>query len=306
MPSLFDLHCDMPTEAYGRDLPITDPSLMASAAKANGFEQYVQVAAIWSDCRLDNEAAYRRYLDVRDDFRQKTAACGYSLAARAEELSDRGVSYMLAVEDARILNGDLSRLEGLYRDGVRFLTLTWAGESVIGGAFDTAAPLTAFGRQVVTECFRLGIIPDLSHASDAVIEEVLEMAEAQARPVVATHSNSRSVHPHERNLTDDQFRRITALGGIVGISLCPPHLCEGDCTAEHVLAHVRHYLSLGGEHSLCLGCDFDGIESTPKGLEDLSCLPDFYNALTGLDPDGETANRLFYQNARDFLDRAAL
>lgn len=303
MPSLFDLHCDMPTEAYGRGISITDPSLMASAAKAEGLDRYVQVAAIWSDCRLDDRAAYERYLAVRDHFRRQAEDHGCPLARNPQELYGRH-HYVLAVEDARILCGDLSRLQDLYEDGVRFLTLTWAGKSIIGGAFDTDAPLTDFGRQVVEECFRIGIIPDLSHASEAVIKEVLDRAEAWGKPVVATHSNAYAVHPHPRNLKDDVFRRIVSLGGIVGISFYPLHLGGDPCTAETVLAHINHYIRLGGEKALCFGCDFDGIETAPEGLEDLSRMPALNTYLfeAGLSP--ATIDRLFYQNACSFFERA--
>ncbi|MBQ9121705.1 MAG: membrane dipeptidase [Clostridia bacterium] len=304
MTSLFDLHCDMPTEAYGRSLSITDGSLMASAAKAQSLDRYVQIAAIWSDCRLSDEAAYERYLAVRDYFRAQLDANGFTFATHSDGLTDGIPNYILAVEDARLLAGDLSRLEGLYEDGVRFLTLTWSGESVIGGAFDTSAPLTDFGRCVVEECFRLGIVPDLSHASDAVIEEVLAMAEARRKPVVATHSNAYAVHPHPRNLKDRYFKRIVALGGIVGISFYPLHLCDGICSTKDVLAHIRHYLNLGGENCVCFGCDFDGIEITPEGLSDLSSMSSLRDWLSEAGIAEKILDRLFYQNAYAFLTRA--
>lgn len=304
MFSLFDLHCDMPTEAYIRSLSICDETLMASAKKAASFEHYVQVAAIWSDCRLNDEDAYARYLAVRDNFYKEIRKNGFLLATRAEQVRNGVPNYILAVEDARILAGDLTRLRGLYEDGVRLLTLTWAGTSVIGGAFDTDEPLTDFGRQVVEECFRLGIIPDLSHASTAVIEEVLAMAEERSLPVIATHSNAYSIHPHKRNLRDEHFRRIAALGGIVGISFCPPHLTDGYCTTKNVIKHILHDLSLGGQHCLAFGADFDGIESTPDGLSDLSYMPSLYNALKNEGVEEDILNRLFYHNAHEFFTRA--
>ena len=305
MPSLFDLHCDTPTESYARSVSIADPSLMASAAKADDLDRYVQVAAIWSDYRLNDEDAYQRYLAVRDNFTAQTQALKLPLIKSGEELATLARGYILAVEDARILGGDLTRLAGLYEDGVRFLTLTWSGKSIIGGAFNTEFPLTEFGRRVVEECFRLGIIPDVSHGSDALIDEVLTMAEAAGRPVVATHSNSRAVHPHKRNLTDAQFKRIAALGGLVGISLCPPHLTDGSCTPHTVLAHMRHALALGGENVLCFGCDFDGIESTPEDLNDLSRMTRFYEFLQSEGLEKSCLDRLFYQNACDFFARVA-
>ena len=304
MFSLFDLHCDTPTEAYVRSLSICDEALMASAKKASSFDRYVQIAAIWSDCRLNDEDAYARYLAVRDKFIKEISENKFVHATCANQLRVGVPNYILAVEDARILAGDLSRLEGLYRDGVRFLTLTWAGASIIGGAYDTDAPLTDFGRHVVEECFRLGIIPDLSHASVPVIDEVLTMAEQRSLPVIATHSNAYSVLSHKRNLRDDHFRRIAALGGIVGISFCPAHLSAGECTIKDVVSHIKHDLSLGGENCLAFGADLDGIEKTPEGLSDLSYMPSLYAALRDEGIDEETLNRLFYHNAHGFFARA--
>ena len=304
MFSLFDLHCDMPTESYVRSLSITDGALMASAKKASAFDRYVQVAAIWSDCRLNDEDAYTRYLAVRDHFASQVRKNGFSAVTCAEQIRDGVPNYILAVEDARILAGDLIRLKGLYEDGVRFLTLTWAGTSVIGGAFDTDEPLTDFGHRVVEECFRLGIIPDLSHASVPVIDEVLTMAETRGLPVIATHSNAYSVLPHRRNLRDEHFRRIAALGGIVGISFCPAHLSVGECSIKDVVSHIKHDLALGGENCLCFGGDFDGIENTPEGLSDLSRMPSLFKALRDEGIGEDTLNRLFYHNAYGFFARA--
>lgn len=305
MLSLFDLHCDMPTEAYGKKLSLGSSALMASAAKASELDTYIQVAAIWSDCRLKDEEAFLRYCEVRDFFASQIREKGHVFVRREADVIPHKNNYILAVEDARLLSGDLSRLEILYRDGVRFLTLVWAGESIIGGAFDTDAPLTAFGRRVTEECFRLGIVPDLSHASDVMIDEVLTMAEARGMPVVATHSNSRSVFRHPRNLTDEAFCRIAALGGIVGISLAPQHLTDGDCDPHVVLAHIRHYLEIGGENTLCLGCDFDGIEATPRTMEDLATMPRFAEFLRKNGIGSDTVEHLFYQNAAAFFARSA-
>ena len=302
---LFDLHCDTPYEMMHRHASLSHNNLHISLDKTAPYSTYIQSAAVWSDHRLSDNDAWDAYLRISDHFirtvNETPDAC---MARTAEDIRRAAVTgercFISAVEDARILAGDLSRLQILKGRGVRFLTLTWAGETCIGGSHDTGALLTAFGRDVVKECFSLGIIPDVSHASRAMTAEVLQMAKEHGKPVIATHSNAYSVHPHSRNLTDDEFRAITSVGGIVGISLCPEHITSSRCDISAVADHIRHYLHLGGENSLCLGCDFDGISSTPDGLWDVSCLVQLAEHLNHAGISSRVIDKLFFDNAYGF------
>ncbi|MGM9653461.1 MAG: dipeptidase [Eubacteriales bacterium] len=306
---LFDLHCDTASELYEKKQPLSENSLHISLKKTAPFTAYVQVAAVWSCCRLENETAWERFSQIADAFdRQLSDSPDACRVAGGEEMRAAAESgrrtFLLAVEDARILNGYISRLHALYERGVRILTLCWAGRTIIGGSHDTNAPLTPFGRAVVQRCFELGIIPDVSHASREVTGEVLSMALEAGRPVIASHSNAYAVHPHTRNLTDDEFRAIVSLRGLLGISLAPQHLCEGECTIASAAAHIRHYLSLGGEDTVCLGCDFDGIETTPAGLPDVSALPRLAEQLRAEGMSETQIDKIFFQNAYDFAMRS--
>ena len=302
--NLFDLHCDTATELYMQNQPLASNRLHVSLDKVAAFDTYIQTMAIWSDCRLPDEEAWLRFLQVETRLSEEIVRNGIPRLMSQGDMETalaagrRGV--ILAVEDARILNGHIDRLELLHAFGVRFLTLTWAGETCIGGSHDTDAPLTPFGRKVVKRCFEIGIVPDVSHASRRVTAEVLDMAADAYRPVIATHSNACSVHRHTRNLTDDEFRQIASSGGVVGISLAPQHLTDGHCGIGDVVAHIRHYLSLGGEEHLCLGCDFDGIETTPDGLSDLSCLPALAEALSDAGLSDTAIRKIFFENAYGF------
>ena len=302
---LFDLHCDTPYELYHRQAALKQNDLHVSLDKTAPYTAYIQSAAIWSNCRLSNSEAWDAYLTIRENFiHLMSAEPDVIFATTAEELRHAAASvkrcFILAVEDARILDGDLSRLDRLRQDGVRLLTLCWAGESCIGGSHDTSAPLTDFGAEVVKRCFESHIVPDISHASRAVTADVLKLAKAYGKPVVATHSNAYSVHPHSRNLTDDEFHAIADVGGVIGISLCPEHLCDGYCDISAVVRHIQHYMRLGGENSLCLGCDFDGISETPTGLENVSRLTNLANRLNLSGLSSHTVEKLFFDNAYGF------
>lgn len=303
--NLFDLHCDTPYELSHKNASLTENDLHISLNKTAPYSAYIQSAAVWSDCRLSDEDAFSEYLRISEAFSRQVNACENAiLGYTAEDLryarSSGKRCFICAVEDARILAGDLSRLDVLKERKVRFLTLMWAGESCIGGSHDTSAPLTDFGRDVVEKCFSLGIVPDLSHASRAVTAQVLEIAEERKMPVIATHSNSFAVHLHTRNLTDKEFRAIADNGGIVGISLCPEHLTNDACDMAAVVRHIRHYLHLGGEDCLCLGCDFDGISETPDGLNDVSCLTHLADHLRREMIPSRVIDKLFFDNAYGF------
>ena len=300
---LFDLHCDTASLLFDRKQSLAANDLHIDLDKANSFDTYIQTMAVWSNYRLSDEAAWERFWDIRENLLAQLDAYRIPLIKNSGDLSKaaenkRGA--ILAVEDARLLAGHPERLDIRHDCGVRFLTLTWSGETCIGGSHDTDAPLTDFGRAVVERCFALGITPDVSHASRPVTAEVLAMAKQARRPAIATHSNAFSCRQHTRNLTDAEFRTIAECGGVVGISLAPDHLADGACGIRDVVSHIRHYLSLGGEHALCLGCDFDGIDTVPDGLSDLSCLPILAEALSDAGISDAVIHRIFFENAYGF------
>ena len=223
------------------------------------------------------------------------------LCTSGKNLPQAGTAFILCVEDARILCGDMDRLFKLYLEGVRILTLVWKGHTPLGGAWDTDEGLTPFGRSVVEACFALGMIPDVSHGSWNLCRDVLKMAEKAGRPVIATHSNAYAITHNSRNITDAVFRRIAKSGGVTGISLCPTHLTAGaSCTSDDVLRHMEHYISAAGEDAICLGCDFDGIDETPSDLYNISCMEAFYDqAVRRL--GSSAADKIFFTNAFRFL-----
>ena len=117
---------------------------------------------------------------------------------------------------------------------------------------------------------RVGIVPDLSHASFRAQDEILDLCAAAGRAPVATHMNAYALHPHSRNLTDERYRRLTELGGVAGISLYVRHLSGRETvTAEDAAAHLCHYESLVPAHA-GFGCDYDGSDVPEDLLRDLA------------------------------------
>ncbi len=296
---LCDLHCDTPLEMYRRGEELLDNSLMVSLKKAAVFDRYVQCAAIWSDRRYSDEKCFLRFLLCTDYFRR---LCGGLICKDADALKSSGkYAFVLAVEDARLLAGDLDRLDVLYSRGVRLLTLVWKGVSCIGGAWDTDEGLTAFGADCVDRCFETGIIPDVSHGNSHMIRQVCLMGQRSGKPVVSTHGNSYTLCRTKRNLSDASLRAVADTGGICGVNLCPGHLTKGPiCRAGDVIRHIAYLVNVCGADSVALGCDFDGIDTTPRWLSDVSCLPVLYDGLSrsfGQD----IADKILFSNAYNFL-----
>lgn len=294
---IIDLHCDTLTKLEKYSYELNDRRLHVTPHKSAAFGRYIQVGAIWSDSSLSDGEAWERFDRVVDLYESLEGAPPI-LEPRTALGCDRAM--ILSVEGARMLCGDLTQLEHLYRRGVRILTLNWGGCDCVGGAWDTDEGLTDFGKALVGRCFELGIVPDVSHSSGKAICEVAALSEKHSKPFIASHSNSYTVCPHRRNLTDSQFRSIVSSGGIVGISLCPPHLSSGSAGIGDVIRHICHYIESGGERSVVLGCDFDGIDKTPEGIEDISSLPLLCTALCR-EVGESTAKRVFFENAYDFL-----
>ncbi len=282
---LFDLHCDTLYEMYKQDQNFEHNSLNISLEKAKCFSEYKQILAVWSENTLCEEDCFKQFLSIYGMYKERIP---------------KDFCHILAVEGGKALGSRIENLRLMYDMGVRFLTLVWGGVCSLGGAHDTDTGLTDFGYEVLKGCFELGIIPDVSHASDRMFWQVYEDAKKQEKPFVATHSNSRTVHNHQRNLTDEMFCAIKESHGVVGISLEPTHTCKGEPTVKDICKHILHYISLGGEDTVCLGCDLDGVTRNIKDIPDISRLPKLYEALKA---EGVDADKIFYNNANNFYIR---
>ncbi len=295
MIPLFDLHCDTLLEAYNNNVNLYDSKLHISLKKAQKFTPYFQITSIWSDYRLDNDDSFYKAIEIISHYKNH----GLNFATDINESNKQ--EFILGIEDARLLNNDISRLDRLYKLGVRVLTLNWKGLSCIGGGFDTKYGLTDFGKAVVCHSAELGIIIDLSHSSINTFYDVISLAQENNFVPIASHSNSFSVCNHHRNLLDEQFKILTDLGSVVGICLASEHLGKAP-TIYSVLEHILHYLKLGGASSVALGCDFDGVSHLPYGINSIADLESLYSLLlTELGKD--LTDTIFYKNAYSFLKK---
>lgn len=304
---LFDLHCDTATRLLDKGGGLYDNSLHISLKGAEYLESYAQVMAVWTPYKLSDGEGYARFFEVAENLRRevekndKISGLASNFSEADTLLAQGKRALILAVEDARILENDISRLDELYRNGVRLITLNWYGNTCIGGAHNTKNGLTDFGREVIKKCFELGIVPDVSHCSFAGAEQTLFLACEQGKPIVATHSDSYSVNPHTRNLLDEHFMQISRIGGLVGINLCPEHL-RADTKANicDVMRHIEHYLSLGGQDSLAMGCDLDGTD-LPDGFSGIGDIYKIADEMQRLNYSSELIDKIMFKNTYNFF-----
>ncbi|MDH3424777.1 MAG: dipeptidase, partial [Gemmatimonadota bacterium] len=174
------------------------------------------------------------------------------------------IASMLGIEGGHAIENSLGALRAYYDMGVRYMTLThngtldWAdagsGEHLHGG-------LTEFGREVVREMNRLGMLVDLAHTSPETMNDALDVAEA---PVIWSHAGARGVNEHSRNVPDQVLRRLPDNGGVVMVMFYPPFISPRDeATLSDVADHIEHVAALAGIDHVGIGSDFDGIELVP-------------------------------------------
>ncbi len=304
-----DLHCDTAGECFLQQKPLSQNDLHISLARAACFSQYVQLFAVWIPDEKRGEEAYRYYRAVLDNFRRelkendaRIALCTSAKAMQAA-LAAGKTAALAAVEGGAVLGGRLDRLDALYEDGVRLLTLTWNGVNELGsGCF--AKPdggLSDFGRRVVDAMQEKGILVDVSHLGRRGFWEVADRVNG---PFLASHSNAAIVdNPYAaaRNLSDRQIEEIVRHRGLIGLNLCADFLGNnGDTGCDAVLRQIAHFLELGAEDCLAFGCDFDGCTVNPvfAGVERI---PALYAYLLAHGVAQKTLNKLFFENGRAFL-----
>ena len=251
-----------------------------------------QVFAVWTSPKIGPEAQVPRVLRMIDALHGQLAKYPDQMelaqsAGDIRRISNAGkIAAILGVEGGHAINNDLRILRTYRRLGVLYMTLTWMNNNEwADGSGDSPSEygeyygnipdhggLTDFGREVVREMNRIGMIVDISHVSDATFYDVMEVT---TKPVIASHSCAWALNPHFRNIKDDMLRALARNGGVIGINFYPKYLSpEGQIADVAVVVdHIDHAVKIAGVDHVGLGSDFDGVGSLPQGLEDCSKMP---------------------------------
>jgi membrane dipeptidase len=212
------------------------------------------------------------------------------------------VAALAGIEGGQALEGSLDSLADFAARGVRTLGLVhFSVNAIATPAYGVGARaergLTDFGRDVVAEMNRLGMIVDLAHINRTGFFEALA---ASSHPVMVTHTGVAGVHAHWRNIDDEQLRALGERGGAAGIIFAPRYL--GGRTVEAVVDHIVHVIDVAGEDVPALGSDFDGFVIPPSGLEDASMLPQLTAALSARGLSRQALEKVLGGNALRVLD----
>jgi membrane dipeptidase len=187
---------------------------------------------------------------------------------------------LIGIEGGHQIDSSLAALRQFYALGVRYMTLThvchtpWA---------DSCAPtpvhngLTSFGKQIVIEMNRLGMMVDISHVSHKVMQDVVALSKA---PLFASHSSSYALCPTTRNIPDEILEAMKVKDGVIMVNFWPALIsCSHTATVDQVIEHFKHIAKVAGPEHIGFGGDFDGITEKTTGLEDVSTYPKLVKAL---------------------------
>ncbi|CDD62416.1 zn-dependent dipeptidase microsomal dipeptidase [Clostridium sp. CAG:505] len=272
MKSYADAHCDTVVKAMEAGENMLEFSGQLNLEKLAAYGSAVQIFAIWLEPKYYPIAMRQTvkyldyYLEQMERYKDRVGMVK-RFSDILENKKQGRLSAILSLEGGEALEGEIAALRMYHRLGVRLMTLTWNHRNALADGVAercTGGGLTTFGKAVVKEMERLGMLADVSHLTDAGFYDVAKMAE---QPFVASHSNARAICPHPRNLTDEQLKIIGEMDGFVGLNFFPPFVGEKEAvTQDDLLRQLTHMLDMAGEDTVGLGSDFDGIDVTPTDL----------------------------------------
>ena len=288
-----DSHCDTPM-FFDQDIHFDqrDPKILVDLHKMTegGLDASTMVAYIpqgpltEEGCKA--ATAYAKSQLTRVEKMVEANATAVALAYTPKELyqlKDEGrKAIMLGIENGYAIGQDLTLLEYFYKKfGIVYMTLCHNGNNDICGSArprdgEQLMGVTDFGADVIREMNRLGVMVDLSHASERSFYDALDISQA---PIVCSHSSSRALCDHPRNLTDDQLRALAAKGGVAQVTFYNGFLrTDGQASILDAVAHLNHMVDVMGVEHVGIGTDFDGDGGVP-GLASASELINFTRRL---------------------------
>lgn len=299
--SYFDGHCDTISRIEQTGERLLQNSGHVDLARGGEFSAYAQIFALFFDAGNASdplfpiaERLYARLMQEVAENQDRITFCRTAMEVRCAARAGR-IAALLGIEGAELLDCKMEHIATAAAWGTRYLTLTWNYANPISGSNRQCihCGLSDYGRTFVRELYRCGILPDVSHLSDAGFWDLVSMG---LGPVIGTHSNSRAVCAHPRNLTDDMFRAIVQTGGVVGINFFQEFVGGEAQSFASLLRHIDHFLELGGENTLCFGGDLDGCDLLCGGMQGLQSVPTLYDICRAHGYDAPLLEKLFFEN----------
>ncbi len=289
------------------------PRIRAGGLKAQFWSVYVPVSTAVSGSSL---LMTMEQIDIVDDMLRRYPE-HFELARSAADVrrivaTDK-VASMMGVEGGHSLENKPSMIQRYYDRGVRYITLTHS-KNVDWADSSTDEPrhngLTEFGKEIVREMNRVGMLVDLSHVSPATMHDALDTSVA---PIIFSHSSARALCDHPRNVPDDVLRRMPENGGVVMITFVSDFIVPSAETSDgakprgtiyDVCNHIEHVIKVAGIDHVGLGGDYDGVTRLPHGLEDVSKYPGITQILLDRGYNEEQIHKLLGENVLRVLEKA--
>ena len=280
-----DTHCDTPMFfPSGIHFDQRDPKILVDLHKMTEGRQDATIMVAYLPQNTENPTTYAdRIFDKIEDIVAQNQQY-IALARTPDDLwmnKHRGKkSIMLGIENGIAIDSKLENLQHFKDRGIVYMALCHNGDNDICDAAsksnNTHGGVSAFGEQVIKEMNRLGIMVDLSHGGEKSFYDALDIS---TMPIVCSHSSSRALCDHQRNLTDDQMRALAKNGGVAQTTIYNGFLRkDGEATILDVMEHLEHAIDVMGIDHVGLGTDFDG-DGGVRGLADSSELINFTRAL---------------------------
>lgn len=284
--NIIDLHCDVLYKLWEGKGEISfknSEKLDANKIRLQSGGVKVQAFAIFLQPELKVEERFQVALAQIDYFYKEILEKNSCIRLIKDwnmllELEEEEIGAILTLEGVDCIGNDLQKLRILYYLGVLSVGLTWnhANLAADGVGETRGAGLTDFGKNIVQLNNEYKRLTDVSHLSERAFWDVIELAKYP----IASHSNSKTICNHPRNLTDEQAKALFAQGGMVHVVYHPGFTKnEGKATIADLIKHIDHFCSLGGINQIGLGSDFDGIDEKINGLGDASKHQNLINEL---------------------------
>ncbi len=302
MNILFDAHCDTLQKIYDNDKSLRENDLHLDLVRLkNRARSSVQVFAAFVDKENDvlppKERCVQLITKYWEECKRNTDLIKHCNSSDDiySAVAQKRIAGLLSIEGGEALEGKIENLGFFYEMGVRIITLCWNYQNEIadGVLSDEDIGLTDFGKTVVSEMNRLGMLIDVSHMSEKSFWDVVEYSRM---PISATHSNAKEIKKHPRNLSDEQIKAVIKKNGCIGINIYPEFVSDNDCKICDIIRHIEYIMALGGENNIGIGSDLDGIDKLPQSINGAEDLEKIFDSLLRLGYSEKLVSKLAGEN----------
>ncbi|SHK30965.1 dipeptidase [Tepidibacter formicigenes] len=305
--NIIDSHCDTITriedenlDFYNNDIShITIKKMVKSNIK-------IQFMAVYIDYNIPFPNCYFKAIKhINKLYEYEKIYDNLKIIKNKDDLNyvmnnDNLIGIIITIEGGHIIDDNIEILKSLNILGVKSLTLTWNYKNKLayGAMEDIDLGVSDFGKKVVNTMNDLNMIVDVSHVSKKTFYDVIDIAK---NPIIASHSLSRYVNNHKRNLTDNQIKKISELNGVIGINFYKEFIGKNK-DIYSLVDHIDRIIYIGGDNCIGLGSDFDGCDVI-NDIKDCTYTYLIADELLRRNYSEETIKKIFFENYLNLLSK---